>query len=37
MAKFFDVHPEDPQPRAISQIVELLHSGGLIAYQTYSC
>ncbi|MFF2318442.1 L-threonylcarbamoyladenylate synthase [Arthrobacter sp. NPDC058097] len=37
MAKFFDVHPEDPQPRAISQIVELLRSGGLIAYPTDSC
>src|SRR5919205_1546316 len=37
MAKFFDVHPEDPQPRAISQIVQLLRSGGLIAYPTDSC
>jgi tRNA threonylcarbamoyl adenosine modification protein (Sua5/YciO/YrdC/YwlC family) len=37
MARFFDVHPEDPQPRAISQIVDLLHSGGLIAYPTDSC
>lgn len=37
MARFFDVHPEDPQPRAISQLVDLLHSGGLIAYPTDSC
>ena len=37
MARYFDVHPEDPQPRAISQIVDLLHSGGLIAYPTDSC
>ena len=37
MAKFFDVHPEDPQPRAISQIVQLLRTGGLIAYPTDSC
>jgi tRNA threonylcarbamoyl adenosine modification protein (Sua5/YciO/YrdC/YwlC family) len=37
MAKYFDVHPEDPQPRAIGQIVQLLQSGGLIAYPTDSC
>ena len=37
MARYFDVHPEDPQPRAIAQIVDLLHSGGLIAYPTDSC
>jgi tRNA threonylcarbamoyl adenosine modification protein (Sua5/YciO/YrdC/YwlC family) len=37
MARYFDVHPEDPQPRAINQIVELLRSGGLIAYPTDSC
>lgn len=37
MARYFDVHPQDPQPRAISQIVELVRSGGLIAYPTDSC
>ncbi|MHA7275762.1 L-threonylcarbamoyladenylate synthase [Arthrobacter sp. HLT1-21] len=37
MAKFFDVHPEDPQPRAIGQIVDVVRSGGLIAYPTDSC
>lgn len=37
MARFFDVHPQDPQPRAIGQVVELLRSGGLIAYPTDSC
>ena len=37
MARFFDVHPEDPQPRAIAQIVQLLNDGGLIAYPTDSC
>ncbi|YCH08731.1 L-threonylcarbamoyladenylate synthase [Arthrobacter sp. alpha11c] len=37
MARFFDVHPEDPQPRAISQVVKMLQSGGLIAYPTDSC
>ena len=33
MAKYFDVHPVDPQPRAIGQAVEILRTGGLIAYQ----
>ncbi|GAA1116848.1 L-threonylcarbamoyladenylate synthase [Arthrobacter flavus] len=37
MAKFFDVHPDDPQPRAIGQIVDVVRSGGLIAYPTDSC
>lgn len=37
MARFFDVHPQDPQPRAIAQVVNILHSGGLIAYPTDSC
>ncbi|NKX50745.1 threonylcarbamoyl-AMP synthase [Arthrobacter deserti] len=37
MARFFDVHPQDPQPRAIGQIVDLVRAGGLIAYPTDSC
>jgi tRNA threonylcarbamoyl adenosine modification protein (Sua5/YciO/YrdC/YwlC family) len=37
MARFFDVHPEDPQPRAIGQVVNMLQGGGLIAYPTDSC
>src|SRR4029453_5588960 len=37
MARYFDVHPDDPQPRAVGQIVELVRSGGLIAYPTDSC
>ena len=37
MAKFFDVHPHDPQARLVSQIVDILKSGGLIAYPTDSC
>ncbi|ALE05874.1 translation factor Sua5 [Arthrobacter sp. ERGS1:01] len=37
MAKFFDIHPDDPQPRAVSQVVALLRDGGLIAYPTDSC
>lgn len=37
MARYFDVHPENPQPRSISQAVEIVRSGGLIAYPTDSC
>ena len=37
MAKYFDVHPVDPQPRKIGQAVEILRDGGLIAYPTDSC
>jgi len=36
MARYFDVHPADPQPRAISQVVAILESGGLVAYPTDS-
>ena len=37
MARYFDVHPDNPQPRAIGQAVDLVRSGGLIAYPTDSC
>jgi hypothetical protein len=37
MARYFDVHPENPQPRAIAAAVDLLRNGGLIAYPTDSC
>ena len=37
MARYFDVHPRDPQPRAIAQAVALLRDGGLLAYPTDSC
>jgi tRNA threonylcarbamoyl adenosine modification protein (Sua5/YciO/YrdC/YwlC family) len=37
MARYFDVHPENPQPRSILQAVEIVRSGGLIAYPTDSC
>lgn len=36
MARFIDVHPLDPQPRLVSQIVALLREDGLIAYPTDS-
>ncbi|MEU4390291.1 L-threonylcarbamoyladenylate synthase [Kribbella sp. NPDC023855] len=37
MARYFDVHPENPQKRAIGQVVDLIRSDGLIAYPTDSC
>ena len=37
MAKYFDVHPENPQPRSIRQVVDIVRDGGLIAYPTDSC
>jgi len=37
MARYFDVHPRDPQPRSISQVAELLRGDALIAYPTDSC
>lgn len=37
MARYFDVHPENPQPRSIDQVVEVLRDGGLVAYPTDSC
>ncbi|HWC84397.1 MAG TPA: L-threonylcarbamoyladenylate synthase [Pseudonocardiaceae bacterium] len=37
MAKYFDVHPDNPQRRSIGQIVDILRGDGLIAYPTDSC
>src|SRR5512139_762081 len=37
MAKYFDVHPDNPQPRAIRQVVDIIRADGLIAYPTDSC
>jgi len=36
MARFFDIHPVDPQPRLVAQVVEMLRDGALIAYPTDS-
>ena len=37
MARYFDIHPANPQPRAISQVAEIVREGGVIAYPTDSC
>lgn len=36
MTRYLDIHPQDPQPRLISQAVQVLSDGGLIAYPTDS-
>lgn len=36
MATYFDVHPVDPQPRTIAQVVALMREGGVVAYPTDS-
>ncbi|MGW0733973.1 L-threonylcarbamoyladenylate synthase [Streptomyces sp. NPDC002851] len=37
MAKYFDVHPENPQRRSIVSAAESIRSGALVAYPTDSC
>lgn len=36
VAKLIEIHPEDPQPRRVKAIVDIIHGGGLIAYPTDS-
>jgi len=36
MAQFFQIHPDNPQPRLIRQAVEILRGGGVIVYPTDS-
>jgi tRNA threonylcarbamoyl adenosine modification protein (Sua5/YciO/YrdC/YwlC family) len=37
MARYFDIHPANPQRRAIVQIADIVRDGGVIAYPTDSC
>jgi tRNA threonylcarbamoyl adenosine modification protein (Sua5/YciO/YrdC/YwlC family) len=34
VARFIDVHPDNPQPRAISQVADMVRAGGVVAYPT---
>jgi len=36
MARYVDLHPENPQPRLVTQVVEALRDDSLIAYPTDS-
>ena len=37
MARYFDIHPANPQRRAIDQVAAIVREGGVIAYPTDSC
>jgi tRNA threonylcarbamoyl adenosine modification protein (Sua5/YciO/YrdC/YwlC family) len=37
VARYFDIHPANPQRRAIAAIAEIVRAGGVIAYPTDSC
>ncbi|WP_299198483.1 L-threonylcarbamoyladenylate synthase [uncultured Amphritea sp.] len=34
MSQLFQIHPENPQPRLISQAVEIIKKGGVVVYPT---
>ena len=36
MARYLEIHPDNPQPRAVAQVVAILRDGGLVAYPTDS-
>jgi len=36
VAQYFEIHPDNPQPRLVSQVVAVLRSGGVIVYPTDS-
>jgi tRNA threonylcarbamoyl adenosine modification protein (Sua5/YciO/YrdC/YwlC family) len=36
VAKLIEIHPQDPQPRRVKAVVEVIRNGGLIAYPTDS-
>lgn len=37
MAQYFEMHPDNPQPRLIQQAVKIIQQGGVIVYPTDSC
>jgi tRNA threonylcarbamoyl adenosine modification protein (Sua5/YciO/YrdC/YwlC family) len=36
MARLFEIHPANPQPRQIAEVVRVLQEGGIVAYPTDS-
>jgi tRNA threonylcarbamoyl adenosine modification protein (Sua5/YciO/YrdC/YwlC family) len=36
MSQFFHIHPDNPQPRLVSQAVDIIRDGGLVVYPTDS-
>jgi tRNA threonylcarbamoyl adenosine modification protein (Sua5/YciO/YrdC/YwlC family) len=37
MAKYFDIHPANPQHRSVVQVADIVRGDGVIAYPTDSC
>ncbi len=37
MSQYFEIHPDNPQKRLISQAVNIIQQGGVIVYPTDSC
>ena len=37
MARYFDIHPDNPQRRSLAQVADIVRDGGVIAYPTDSC
>jgi tRNA threonylcarbamoyl adenosine modification protein (Sua5/YciO/YrdC/YwlC family) len=35
-SRYFEIHPKDPQPRLIKQVVEIIREGGVVVYPTDS-
>ncbi len=36
MSQFFQIHPDNPQPRLIKQAAQIIHAGGIVAMPTDS-
>ena len=36
MSVIINIHPENPQPRLIKQVIDIMEKGGVIAYPTDS-
>lgn len=37
MSQFFQIHPDNPQPRLLKQAAQIIRSGGIVAIPTDSC
>jgi tRNA threonylcarbamoyl adenosine modification protein (Sua5/YciO/YrdC/YwlC family) len=37
MAEIVEIHPDNPQPRLVRKVAEVISAGGLVAYPTDSC
>lgn len=37
MSQFFQLHPDNPQPRLLKQTAQIIHAGGIVALPTDSC